>query len=140
MNKILLFCTILILVSCSKENRIERKLEGNWLATKVRVEDGEGFVYNDTIPKGQLSFDSQNKLVSGKIKFNYSTITLSSIEDSLTLNEFEYQLNAEESGFYADSSGVGYNFRILSLTNNDLQIEYYDLQKYQLKRFILVKN
>jgi hypothetical protein len=130
----------LILSACSKEKRVERKLEGNWLVTKVRIQDSEGFTYDDSIPSGELSFNPQNKLISGKIKFDYSTISLTSFEDSLQLNNFDYQLNTVEGSFYADSANLGYDFRILSITKGDLQIEYYDLQKYQLKRFVLVKK
>lgn len=140
MKRIIYLVIFLILVACSKEKSIERKLDGNWLVTKVRIQDSEGFTYDDSIPNGELSFNTENKLVSGKVKFDYSTITLASLEDSLLLNDFEYQLNAVEDRFFADSANLRYDFRILSITKSDLQIEYYDLQKYQMKRFVLVKK
>jgi hypothetical protein len=140
MKSILYFGTFLILFACSKEKSIERKLDGNWLVTKVRIQDSEGFTYDDTIPSGELSFNAQNKRVSGKVNFDYSTISLTSLEDSLQLNDFDYQLNTDEGRFYADSANLRYDFRILSITKSDLQIEYYDLQKYQMKRFVLVKK
>ncbi|MFY7667707.1 MAG: hypothetical protein ACOVQG_03125 [Crocinitomicaceae bacterium] len=140
MKRIIYLAIFLILVACSKEKSIERKLDGNWLVTKVRIQDSEGFTYDDSIPNGELSFNAENKLISGKVKFDYSTITLASLEDSLLLNDFEYQLNADEDRFFADSANLRYDFRILSITKSDLQIEYYDLQKYQLKRFVLVKK
>ena len=140
MKSILYFGTFLILFACSKEKSIERKLDGNWLVTKVRIQDSEGFTYDDSIPSGELSFNAQNKLVSGKVNFDYSTISLTSLEDSLQLNDFDYQLNTDEGRFYADSANLRYDFRILSITKSDLQIEYYDLQKYQMKRFVLVKK
>ncbi len=140
MKRVLYLFMFLILSACSKEKRVERKLEGNWLVTKVRIQDSEGFTYDDSIPNGELSFNTQNKLVSGKIVFDYSTISLSSHEDSLQLNDFDYQLDTDEGRFYADSANLRYDFRILSVTKSDLQIEYYDLQKYQLKRFVLVKK
>ena len=140
MKRIIYLATFLILVACSKEKSIERKLDGNWLVTKVRIQDSEGFTYDDSIPSGELSFNAQNKLVSGKVNFDYSTISLTSLEDSLQLNDFDYQLNTDEGRFYADSANLRYDFRILSITKSDLQIEYYDLQKYQMKRFVLVKK
>ena len=140
MKSILYLATFLILVACSKEKSIERKLDGNWLVTKVRIQDSEGFTYDDSIPSGELSFNAQNKRVSGKVNFDYSTISLTSLEDSLQLNDFDYQLNTDEGRFYADSANLRYDFRILSITKSDLQIEYYDLQKYQMKRFVLVKK
>lgn len=140
MKRIIYLAIFLIVFSCSKEKSIERKLDGNWLVTKVRIQDGEGFTYDDSIPSGELSFNSENKLVSGKVKFDYSTITLANLEDSLMLNDFVYQLNVDEGRFYADSANMRYDFRILSITKSDLQIEYYDLHKYQLKRFVLVKK
>jgi hypothetical protein len=140
MKRILYLVILLVLFSCSKEKSIERKLDGNWLVTKVRIQDGEGFTYDDSIPNGELSFNVQNKLVSGKVKFGYSTITLANLKDSLLLNNFLYQLNTDKGRFYADSANLKYDFRILSLTKSDLQIEYYDINKYQLKRFVLVKK
>jgi hypothetical protein len=140
MKRIIYLAIFLILIACSKEKSIERKLDGNWLVTKVRIQDSEGFTYDDTIPNGELSFNASNKLVSGKVKFDYSTITLAILKDSLQLNDFNYQLNTDEGRFYADSANLRYDFRILSLTKSDLQIEYYDLQKYQMKRFVLVKK
>jgi hypothetical protein len=140
MKSIVYLVTFLILFACSKEKSIERKLDGNWLVTKVRVQDSEGFTYDDSIPSGELSFNAQNKRVSGKVNFDYSTISLTSLEDSLQLNDFDYQLNTDEGRFYADSANLRYDFRILSITKSDLQIEYYDLQKYQMKRFVLVKK
>lgn len=140
MKRVVYLVTFLILFACSKEKRIERKLDGNWLVTKVRIQDSEGFTYDDSIPNGELSFNVQNKLVSGKVKFDYSTISLTSLEDSLQLTDFDYQLNTDEGRFYADSADLRYDFRILSITKSDLQIEYYDLQKYQMKRFVLVKK
>ncbi|MBM3186795.1 MAG: hypothetical protein FJZ67_10900 [Bacteroidetes bacterium] len=140
MKRILILFTLVILISCSKEKSIERKLDGNWLVTKVRIQDGEGFIYDDTIPSGEMIFNTQNKLVSGKIMFDYSTISLVSLEDSLLLNDFQYQLNSDAGRFYANSPNLQYDFRILSITKSDLQIEYYDLQKYQMKRFVLKKK
>ena len=75
MNRVVYFVTFLFLFACSKEKSIERKLDGNWLVTKVRIQDSEGFTYDDSIPNGELSFNAQNKLVSGKVKFDYSTIS-----------------------------------------------------------------
>jgi hypothetical protein len=132
--------TFVLIFSCSKEKSIERKLEGKWLVRKVRIEDGEGFIYDDTIPTGELNFEIQNKMVSGKIKFDYSTITLANFEDSLLLSDFKYRLDVDEVRFYVDPTNLNYNFRILSLTKNDIQIEYYDLQKSQLKRFLFIKK
>ncbi|MFM7683368.1 MAG: hypothetical protein ACKO7P_11580 [Bacteroidota bacterium] len=140
MKRIIYFTMFLILISCSKEKSIERKLDGNWLVTKVRIQDSEGFTYDDSIPSGEMNFNAQNKLVSGNVKFDYSTISLTNLEDSLMLNDFVYQLNVDEGRFYADSANMRYDFRILSITKTDLQIEYYDLQKYQMKRFVLEKK
>lgn len=129
-----------MLIGCSKEKNVQRKIDGIWQVTKVKIDDSEGFTYYDSIPSGELSFDVENKIITGKVKFDYSTITLSSWNDSLQFNNFQFRLNTDEFRFYADSAGLSYNFGILFLTNNDLQIEYYDLQKYQMKRFVLVKK
>jgi hypothetical protein len=140
MNRFFYLFLFAILISCSKEKRIERNLDGNWLATKVRVEDGEGFLYDDSIPDGELLFDVENKAVSGKVNFDYLLNSGSVCQDSLTMNSFNYNLDPKQGYFYAQKNGLGYDFRILLLTPTDLQIEYYDLQKYQLKRFVFIKK
>jgi hypothetical protein len=139
MKWLLVFFVLVIALSCSKEKRIDRKLDGTWQVTMVRIENGEGFIFDDSLPKGELLFDVENNAVTGQVNFNYSTSSLSVCQDSLSMSSFAYQLDTELGRFYAGKNGLTYDFRIIVLTRTDLQIEYYDIQKYQLKRFILKK-
>jgi hypothetical protein len=140
MNRIFFILILALLNSCSKEKSIERKLNGNWQFTRVSIQDSEGFLYEDSSPNGELFFDIENNGVAGKVNFNYSNISSSYFFDSLELNQFTYTLDSKLERFYAEKGGSFYDFRILSLTRTDLQIEYYDTIKYQMKRFVLVKK
>jgi len=140
MNRIIAFFTFIIIFSCSKEKNIDRKLNGSWIVTKVRIMDGEGFIYFDSIPKGNLLFDVENKSILGQVNFDFLNNSSISFKDSLTLNSLKYDLDTKLGRFYVDNNGSFYNFRILLLTRTDLQIEFYDLQKYQMKRFVFAKK
>ena len=51
-----LFTFILsILVSCSKQQRIENKISGNWVLEEMRIVDGQGFTYYLNNVEGELN-------------------------------------------------------------------------------------
>jgi hypothetical protein len=129
-----------IYCSCSKTDRIEKKLSGTWKISKVTIDDSEGFYFEDPKPIGIIAFDPENKTVSGKINFEYTNSALTFFKDSLHLASAKYQIDSKLTRLYVNSNGTTYDFRIILLTSTDLQIEFYDLQLYKQKRFVLVKQ
>jgi hypothetical protein len=140
MKNFFLLVLWMFLFSCSKENKIEQKLNGNWQITKVTIKDGEGFFYESFLPQGYVSFNIANKTISSQINFKYTNIALSVFEDSLFLDSYNYDLDTKLERFYVNGITSIYDFKILSLTKSDLQIEFYDSKKNQMKGFILVKK
>jgi hypothetical protein len=140
MKNFFLLVLWMFLFSCSKENKIEQKLNGSWQITKVTIKDGEGFFYESSLPKGYVSFNIENNTISSHINFKYTNIALSVFEDSLLLDSYNYDLDTKFERFYVNGITSIYDFKILSLTKYDLQIEFYDSKKNQLKGFILVKK
>ena len=54
---------LLILSSCSKENRMINRIEGNWVLHEMRVVDGEGFTHYIENPEGNLTLNFQNQVL-----------------------------------------------------------------------------
>jgi hypothetical protein len=140
MNKIIFNPLFLVLFffSCSKQKRIESKLNGFWRISKVYIEDGEGF-FHDGNQYGQLQFSTNEKNCIGMVNYNYINQNGVVLHDSLKLNS-KYQINAVEDRVLFLQNLNLYNFRILLLTKSDLQIEFYDLDNYRLTKFIFEKS
>ena len=143
MNKLkvlFLFTFILsILVSCSKQQRIENKISGNWVLEEMRIVDGQGFTYYLNNVEGELNLNFEENASSGVVFFQNDEVA----------NGQVYSIDFE--GFWLD---VNSNLEVLNLAVNqeivpfslvlfnskDLVIEYYDFSNYQLRKFIFTRN
>ena len=143
MNKLkvlFLFTFILsILVSCSKQQRIENKISGNWVLEEMRIVDGQGFTYFLDNVGGELNLNFEENASSGVVFFQNDEVA----------NGQVYSIDFE--GFWLD---VNSNLEVLNLAVNqeivpfslvlfnskDLVIEYYDFSNYQLRKFIFTRN
>ena len=133
------FLFLFLLISCSKEKKIEKNINGVWKISLVKIDDSEGFSYIDTIPTGNLSFNSNNKNSLGKVNYSYKSLSGSVCNDSLKLEFANYIINSKKSRIYIIQNSDTIDCRILLLTPYDLQLEYYDLANYKLKRFVFQK-
>ncbi|MFY7943912.1 MAG: hypothetical protein ACOVNZ_04990 [Crocinitomicaceae bacterium] len=138
MKNIVVVILLFALVSCSKEKRINQRLNGNWKINLVSIEDSEGFYFEDTSAKGSINFSFEDSISSGMISYKFINSVGTTILDTLKLDSIYYQLNLDENRLYMNQNLL--NFRILLLTKSDLQLEYYDQANYRLKRFVLVKQ
>ena len=135
-----LFTFILsILVSCSKQQRIENKISGNWVLEEMRIVDGQGFTYYLNNVEGELNLNFEENASSGVVFFQNDEVA----------NGLVYSIDFE--GFWLD---VNSNLEVLNLAVNqeivpfslvlfnskDLVIEYYDFSNYQLRKFIFTRN
>ncbi len=135
-----LFTFILsILVSCSKQQRIENKISGNWVLEEMRIVDGQGFTYYLNNVEGELNLNFEENASSGVVFFQNDEVA----------NGQVYSIDFE--GFWLD---VNSNLEVLNLAVNqeivpfslvlfnskDLVIEYYDFSNYQLRKFIFTRN
>jgi len=139
------FFLILVLYSCSKENRAYNKLEGIWEVTQARIVDGQGFTFYDVSPTGTIEFQSNTKVCSATFAFSYENLSEVPliIYDTLDYNSATFILNnkgGELEVFQGVFGSLSDKFRIIVLTKDALVIEYYDYPNYKLKRFTLSKK
>ena len=136
---------ILVLYSCSKENRAYNKLEGIWEVTQARIVDGQGFTFYDDSPTGTIEFQSNTKVCSATFAFSYENLSEVPliIYDTLDYNSATFMINNKGVQLEIFQGGFGSlsdKFRIIVLTKEALVIEYYDYLNYKLKRFTLRKK
>lgn len=135
----LFFVALFILNSCSKEKRIAKKLDGKWSVELIRVLDGEGFMYFDTLPNGTFTFNSELNTISSNVNYQYTNLNGFVIKDTLSVEQVKYVFNSKVDRFFFDLGSNSIDTRILLLTRKSMELEYFDVTKYSLVRFILVK-
>lgn len=135
----LFFVALFILNSCSKEKRIAKKLDGKWSVELIRVLDGEGFMYFDTLPNGTFTFNSELNTISSNVNYQYTNLNGFVIKDTLSVEQVKYVFNSKVDRFFFDLGSNSIDTRILLLTKKSMELEYFDVTKYSLVRFILVK-
>jgi hypothetical protein len=140
MRILLVFMLSALIISCSKEKIIENKLAGTWNVNKVIIEDGEGFFFEDNFPFGKFEFSTSEKKCNALVEFEYMTYQNQTISDLLVIDSTVYDFDEKIERLFLNDNQKSYDFRILLLTKTDLQLEYYDLVTFRLKRFILEKE
>ncbi|MBM3418576.1 MAG: hypothetical protein FJY17_06625 [Bacteroidetes bacterium] len=125
----------LLFFSCAKGS--EKKILGSWIAESVKIQDGAGFIYYDSV-----------------LEPNKNNLWFS--EDSMHAN-LEFEFMPLGSNFYvADSLKIAtkwektedlimlenqnYSLKIEFNSNKQLVFSYYDNSNYRLKTFFLRKN
>ncbi len=139
------FFLILVLYSCSKENRAYNKLDGIWEVTQARIVDGQGFTFYDESPIGTIEFQGDTKVCTSNLTFSYQNLSEVPliIYDTLDYNSAAFIINNKggELEVFQDVFGsLSDKFRIIVLSKDALVIEYYDYLNYKLKRFTLRKK
>ena len=133
------FFLLLLLLSCSKSRRTEKRLEGTWKATFVKVENGEGFTLYDSLPEGNLNFDASTYTLDGKISFKTKNISGQQQQDSLDFNLVKFEILNQNDLLEIYKFPDTIKLSIVQLTPFDLQIEYYDSENYSLKKITFNK-
>jgi hypothetical protein len=136
----ILFITLLILVSCSKEKQVGKKMDGNWTVNLIRIIDGEGFTYFDSLPNGSFTFNSDLKTISSNVVYQYTNLNGLILKDTFKLGQENYIFNLKLDRIFFTQNLDSINARIILLTNESMELEYYDFIKYKLVRFILSKD
>jgi hypothetical protein len=136
----ILFITLILLDSCSKEKQVSKKLDGNWKVDFLQVQDGEGFMYFDSLPKGTFTFHSDQKVISAIVAYQYVNLNGFNVKDSFKVNHENYNFNSKFDRILFNQNSDSINARIILLTKKSMEFEYYDLNKYKLVRFILSKD
>lgn len=136
----ILFITLILFNSCSKEKQVSKKLDGNWKVDFLQVQDGEGFMYFDSLPKGSFSFLSDQKVINANVSYQYINLNGFSIKDTFKVSQEKYVFNSKFDRIFFNVNSDSINARIILLTKKSMELEYYDLSKFRLVRFILSKD
>jgi hypothetical protein len=126
---------VFLFVSCNKERRFNKDLQGTWEVDMVKLQDADGFSFFDFNPTGNLSISDTS--VQGEITSLFQSFQ-GSVSDTLTL-QGSYLLKLNESELNWVQSPDTIKNRIFVITNKNLEIEYYDAQAQQRLRYVFVK-
>jgi len=138
MNKLLLFSLILLLFSCGKYKQNSKNLNGTWQVDVVRIEDGEGFLFYDSLPNGSFSFDGST--IDGKSNYSYSYFGQYDVLDSVLFTQNSCELNPNGEVLKIARTTDTLEAKIIMLTKKELTFEYYDYLQFRLKRFSCTRN
>ena len=127
-----------LLFSCSKSRKTERLLPGTWAVEIVRIEDGEGFLFSDSMPQG--SWEIKNSQISGKVNYTYNYFNQFTITDSASFAASNYLLDTKNEVFSIIRDTDTLRAKIIMLTKKSLTFEYYDQLAYRLKRFTCTRK
>jgi len=136
----ILFITLILFVSCSKEKYLDKKMDGNWTVNLIRIIDDEGFMYFDSLPNGSFTFISDLRTISSNVAYRYINLNGFTIKDTFKVSEENYIFNSKLDRIFFTQNSDSINARIILLTKESMELEYYDFNKYKLVRFILSKD
>ena len=133
MKKIAAFFLMTFLLACSKYKRHERQVPGSWMVDVVRIEDGEGFIFYDSLATGSFSIDASQ--INGKATYTYSYFGQYDVSDSVVFHQSSCALSANGEQLWIARDTDTLHAKIIVLTKKHLTFEYYDYLQYRLKRF-----
>jgi hypothetical protein len=135
MRKILFFFCLVFVLSCNKERRLNKDLQGTWEVDMVKLQDADGFSFFDYNPTGNLNISDTS--VQGEITSLFQSFQ-GSVADTLAL-QGSYLLKLNESELNWVQAPDTIKNRIFVITNKNLEIEHYDAQAQQRLRYVFVK-
>ena len=135
MRKILFFFCLVFVLSCNKERRLNKDLQGTWEVDMVKLQDADGFSFFDYNPTGNLNISDTS--VQGEITSLFQSFQ-GSVADTLALQgSYLLKLNKSELNWVQAPDTI--KNRIFVITNKNLEIEYYDAQAQQRLRYVFKK-
>jgi len=135
MRSLLFFFCLVFMLSCNKERRFNKDLQGTWEVDMVKLQDADGFSFFDYNPTGNLNISDTS--VQGEITSLFQSFQ-GSVSDTLTL-QGSYLLKLNESELNWVQAPDTIKNRIFVITNKNLEIEYYDAQAQQRLRYVFKK-
>lgn len=121
-NLFYIILSLSVLSACSKETRIANKLNGEWTLTSLEITTADGWS-NFPTNSGVLTIQKGNPLtysmeISYSLNGNNEAIVASGSNTISSDNEYLAFYNVAGDSMIA-------NYRMLTLTNTDLQLEEY---------------
>lgn len=124
-----------LLISCNKERRFNRNLQGTWEVDMVKLQDQDGFSFFDYNPKGNLQI--ADNTVQGELTAAFETFQ-GSLADTLSL-QGTYELKLTDSELNWIQAPDTIKNRIFVITNKNLEIEHYDATSQLRLRYVFKK-
>jgi hypothetical protein len=137
MKWLFFFTLIVTALSCDKVERAQNKLEGSWVLRIVRIEDGDGFTFYDSLATGSIEFTKG--LCSAGFAYQYNYFGQNVVHDTVVFNDAPTFFTEDSERFFLVRDTDTLTCRILMLTNRSLTFEYYDQLAYRLKRYTCQK-
>ena len=134
-----IFILAFMLLSCGKQKRVEKRIDGYWEVEEMRVIDGQGFTHYISDIVGGLSLDFDNEISYGSVSFETQNINNGQVficdfsGDSL-------ELDLGKNVLYMGEQENRRSYSLILYTPKDLVLEYYDFSHYQLRKYIFRKN
>jgi hypothetical protein len=131
---------ILFLAACQKQKAQLKRIDGTWNVELVRILDGEGFTFYDSVPVGEIIISSDSKKMNGRIDLDYSYFGLNQVQDSFVVDQALFTINESGDHLLVMRQNDTIDVRILLSSKKNLEFEYYDYNQYRLRRFVLRKR
>ena len=130
-----LYVCLILLVSCNKDRRFNRNLQGTWEVDMVKLQDADGFSFFDNNPKGSLKIADES--VEGELTAAFETFQ-GLVADTLAFQgKYLLKLNESELNWVQASDTI--KNRIFVITNKNLEIEHYDATSQLRLRYVFKK-
>jgi len=124
-----------LLISCNKERRFNRNLQGTWEVDMVKLQDVDGFSFFDYNPKGNLQI--ADNTVQGVLTASFQSFQ-GVVANTLSL-QGTYELKLTDSELNWIQAPDTIKNRIFVITNKNLEIEHYDATSQLRLRYVFKK-
>lgn len=135
---LIVFVFFIALQGCTKAKKTAKLLPGTWAVNVVRIEDGAGFLFYDSLPEGSFTFTSEQ--LSGKSTYSYDYFGLNMVTDSAIFENNSFWLDGKGEVLSIARPTDTLRAKIIMLTNKSLTLEFYDELAFRLKRFTCTRQ
>lgn len=134
----IVFVCAILLQGCTKAKKNTKLLPGSWSVNVVRIEDGAGFLFYDSLAAGSFTFTSEQ--LSGKSNYSYAYFGQNMVTDSAVFENNNIWLDSKGEELSIARPTDTLRAKIIMLTNKSLTFEFYDEIAFRLKRFTCTRQ
>lgn len=135
---LIVFVCAILLQGCTKAKKNTKLLPGSWVVNVVRIEDGAGFLFYDSLAAGSFTFTSEQ--LSGKSNYSYAYFGQNIVTDSAVFENNNIWLVSKGEELSIARPTDTLRAKIIMLTNKSLTFEFYDELAFRLKRFTCTRQ
>ena len=132
------FVCAILLQGCTKAKKTTKLLPGSWAVNVVRIEDGAGFLFYDSLAAGSFTFTGEQ--LSGKSNYSYAYFGQNMVTDSAVFENNYIWLDSKGEELSIARPTDTLRAKIIMLTNKSLTFEFYDDLAFRLKRFTCTRQ